>query len=55
VTEPITGASRAIGRALAGAASREGHYVIINYRGSADQAEALAEKLGHGTGQAVAL
>lgn len=51
----ITGASRGIGRALAAAASRDGHHVVINYRAAADQAQALAKELGHGTAQAVAL
>jgi 3-oxoacyl-[acyl-carrier protein] reductase len=51
----ITGASRGIGRALAAAASREGHQVVINYRGRTDEVQALAEELGRGTGQAIGL
>jgi 3-oxoacyl-[acyl-carrier protein] reductase len=51
----ITGASRGIGKALAIAAAREGHHVVINYRKSADQAEALAEELRRGSRQAIAL
>jgi 3-oxoacyl-[acyl-carrier protein] reductase len=37
------------------AASRDGHHVVINYRATADQAQALAKELGRGTAQAVAL
>jgi 3-oxoacyl-[acyl-carrier protein] reductase len=51
----ITGASRGIGRALAVAASREGHHLAINYRRCAGQAEALAKELGCVSGQAIAL
>ncbi|XYD11826.1 SDR family NAD(P)-dependent oxidoreductase (plasmid) [Methylobacterium sp. NMS12] len=51
----VTGASRGIGRALAVAAAREGHYVAVNYRSGAEQAEALASELSRGPGRAVAL
>jgi 3-oxoacyl-[acyl-carrier protein] reductase len=51
----VTGASRGIGRALVAAASREGHSVIVNYRGDAGQAHALVQELGRGTGQVIAL
>ena len=51
----ITGASRGIGRALAVAAAKAGHSVVINYRASADQAETLADELRRGSGRAIAL
>ena len=41
----ITGASRGIGRALAAAAAREGHDVVINYLKSAALADALVSEL----------
>ena len=42
----ITGAGRGLGAAIARAFAREGARVAINYRRSADAAEALAEELG---------
>ena len=51
----ITGASRGIGRALAVAASSDGHHVAINHRSGAGDAEALAADLGQGPGQAIAI
>ena len=39
----VTGASRGIGKAVAQALAAEGATVIINYNGSAEAAEAVAE------------
>ena len=41
----VTGASRGIGRALAVAAAREGHDVVVNYIKNAAQANALVSEL----------
>jgi NAD(P)-dependent dehydrogenase (short-subunit alcohol dehydrogenase family) len=41
----VTGASRGIGRALAVAAAREGHDVVVNYLKNAAQANALVSEL----------
>ncbi len=51
----ITGASRGIGRALALAAAGEGHKVVVNYRSSVDQAEALVADLNREASRAIAL
>jgi 3-oxoacyl-[acyl-carrier protein] reductase len=42
---PVTGASRGIGRALAVAAAREGHDVVVNYLKSAVLADTLVSEL----------
>jgi 3-oxoacyl-[acyl-carrier protein] reductase len=41
----VTGASRGIGRALAAAAAREGHDVVVNYLKNAAQANGLVSEL----------
>lgn len=41
----VTGASRGIGKAVAQALAAEGATVIINYNGSAEAAEAVAEDI----------
>ena len=45
----VTGGSRGIGRALAVALGQAGAYVVINYRGNQEAAEATLEEL-HGRG-----
>ena len=45
----MTGGSRGIGRAIAVALGQAGAYVVINYRGNQEAAEATLEEL-HGTG-----
>ena len=37
----VTGASRGIGAAVARAMAREGAFVVVNYNGSQDKAEAV--------------
>ena len=51
----ITGAARRIGRALAEALAAEGWALALHYRGSAQEAEALAQSIIAGGGHAVAL
>lgn len=41
----VTGASRGIGRAIAVALSKEGYTVIVNYRGSMEEATKLCEEI----------
>ena len=45
----VSGAGRGLGAAIAAAFAREGARVVINYRHSKDQAEALAARLGERT------
>ena len=51
----VTGASRGIGRAIALRLAQEGARVAINYHAHAAAAEALAEQIRAGGGEAVAL
>ena len=51
----VTGASRGIGRALAFAAARDGHDVVINYQDSADAAETLCHEITRSGKRAVAV
>lgn len=41
----VTGASRGIGAAIAQRLARDGYQVVINYRGSKDQAVALVREI----------
>jgi len=47
----ITGASRGIGAAVAERLAREGHRVIVNYRGNHEAANALSERIRAAGGQ----
>ena len=49
----VTGASRGIGAAIAERLARDGFTVVINYAGNAEAAEALAQKIEQGGGQAL--
>lgn len=49
----ITGASRGIGRQLAVDGAREGHSVVINYRGDVEAAEAVVREITEAGGQAL--
>ena len=40
----VTGASRGIGRAIALELGRRGIFVVVNYNGSAEKAEAVRER-----------
>ena len=42
----VTGAGRGIGSAIAETLAREGAFVVVNYRGSGQAAQELAEKIG---------
>ena len=50
----VTGASRGIGSAIAERLGRDGFTVIVNYAGSAPEAEALVGKIGANGGRALA-
>ncbi len=49
----ITGGSRGIGAAIAERLAGDGLAVVINYAGSAAEAEALADKIGQAGGRAI--
>lgn len=51
----VTGASRGIGKAVAQALATAGAAVIINYNGSAEAAEAVAEQIRENGGKAEAM
>jgi 3-oxoacyl-[acyl-carrier protein] reductase len=49
----VTGAARGIGAAIAERLASDGFGVVINYAGSADQAEALADKIEKAGGRSI--
>lgn len=51
----VTGAARGIGRAIAMALAREGWHIVINYRGSADAAEATRAQIEAEGGQSLVI
>lgn len=51
----VTGASRGIGRAIALELGRRGNFVVINYNGSADRAEAVKAEIEAAGGEACAM
>ncbi|WP_197076945.1 SDR family NAD(P)-dependent oxidoreductase [Hymenobacter terrenus] len=51
----ITGASRGIGRAIAERLAQDGFAVVVNYAKSADQAQALVQRLTQQGGRALAV
>ncbi len=51
----VTGASRGIGAATALAGAARGYAVCVNYRSSAERAEALVERVRGGGGRAIAV
>ncbi len=51
----VTGAARGIGAAIARELAGQGATVVVNYRGSAEQAAALVDEMCAGGGQAAAI
>ena len=51
----VTGGGRGIGAATARLGAERGYAVAINYRGSKEQAEALAAEIANGGGRAIAV
>lgn len=51
----VTGASRGIGRAIAKKMAEEGAFVIVNYNGSKERAEAVVAEIKEAGGDAVAV
>ena len=51
----VTGASRGIGSAIAKTLAREGAFVIVNFNGSKEKAEAVVSEIKSAGGDAVAV
>ena len=51
----VTGASRGIGRAIAGSLAAAGATVVVNYKGNAGAADEVVREIGANDGQALAL
>lgn len=51
----VTGASRGIGRAIAVALAREGAFVVVNYNGSKERADAVVKEIGTVVGECKAV
>ena len=51
----VTGASKGLGRAIAGKLAAEGHRVVVNYFNSARDAEDVVSAIAHAGGKAVAI
>ena len=51
----VTGASRGIGRAIALELGRRGNFVVVNYNGSAENAEAVKQEIQAAGGEACAM
>ena len=51
----VTGASRGIGRAIALGLGRRGNFVVVNYNGSAEKAEAVKQEIEAAGGEACAM